>query len=214
MKCWFLLFSICSHLHQNERFVTKFSLYCLSFKNKTSKKGAKKSAYFLYLIQCCRICYLWCHFVRVGIQPRTVAEIALTWPQTCVTYGLSTVLLLNFLITTACSTLLYLFSHKILFWFGRVLPARIQHLFQYAYPRSKHQLLVLLLPGIPVQWPPALSRVLWSCRLSSVPVSPVVKERTYLFCALGYLKSRRNILILSSVRGSGSGTGASHIRNF
>jgi hypothetical protein len=103
------------------------------------------------------------------------------------------------LITTAGGKLLYFFSRIILFWFGRVLPARIQqHLLQYAYPRSKHQLLVLLLPGAPVQWPPDLSRVVWSCRLSSVPVS-LLKERTYLLCGI---KSRRNIKngkILSSV---------------
>ncbi len=51
-----------------------------SLKIRLAKIGLKGGLpVVMYFIQQFRFCYPWCHFVRVGIEPRTVAEIALTF---------------------------------------------------------------------------------------------------------------------------------------
>jgi hypothetical protein len=74
--------------------VTKSSLHCLFFKNETSKNRAERTAYFYVLNSTLPdLPTLMPFCARDGIEPRTVAEIALIVKtvdhQTAVTYDLS-----------------------------------------------------------------------------------------------------------------------------
>jgi hypothetical protein len=59
--------------------VAKFSIHCLSFKNKTSKNGVERTAYFYVLNSTMQdLPPLMPFCARVSIEPKTVAEIAMT----------------------------------------------------------------------------------------------------------------------------------------